>query len=121
MGHHIRAVAGEREAVLALSRGWVEAQVVELPQDFALLFLTDGLWEQIEEAIPWATSRPTTYFSGHGTQAAVLLEGGEVVLGPVEGEGTINRVLRALGVVSQAGKDEFDTLGLGNYRHMEPF
>ena len=149
MGHHIRAVAGEREAVLALSRGWVEAQVVELPQDFALLFLTDGLWDRLEEAFPgpegpdcpvlvaWdgAVSRflregsrdhplgyiETDYFGGHGTQAGVLLECGEVVLGPAEGEGTINWVLRALGVVSQAGKDEFDTLGLGNYRHMEPF
>ena len=149
MGHHIRAVVGNREAVLALSRGREETEVVELPQDFALLFLTDGLWEQIEETFPgseqpdspvltaWdgAVARflregsrdhplgyiETDYFGGHGTQAGVLLERGEVVLGPAEGEGTINRVLRALGVVSKAGQDEFDTLGLGSYRHMEPF
>ena len=149
MGHHIRAVVGKRETVLALSRGWEETEAVELPQDFALLFLTDGLWDRIEETFPgpeqpdspvltaWdgAVARflregsrdfplgyiETDYFGGHGTQAGVLLERGEVVLGPAEGEGTINRVLRALGVVSKAGQDEFDTLGLGSYRHMEPF
>ena len=48
----------------------------------------------------------------------MLLERGKVVLGPVEGEGTVDRLLNAIGVWHRPGEDEFDALGLGRYRHM---
>ena len=37
------------------------------------------------------------------------------------GEGTINLLLRELGVSCVRDKDEFDSLNLGNYRHMQDF
>ncbi len=80
--------------------------------------------EQAKKALEGA-ARPgplayieTDYAGGVGTQAGVLLERGKVVLGPVEGEGTVNRLLNAIGVWHRPGEDEFDALSLGRYRHM---
>lgn len=53
----------------------------------------------------------TDYFGGVGDQWAVLLEGEAL-----RAHGTINEVLAALGVVREARKDEFDTVGLGTVR-----
>jgi stage V sporulation protein SpoVS len=60
----------------------------------------------------------TQYFGGAGTQAAVLIERGEIRLGPLVGDGSINQVLKALGVERDEGTthDEFDALGLRQWR-----
>ena len=146
MGHQIQAVIGKREAIQVFADCWVQARVVDLPQDCGMVFLTDALFDGITElfdgpdrepssplalftsAIRWAlegAARPgplayieTDYAGGVGTQAGVLLERGKVVLGPVEGKGTVNRLLNAIGVWHRPGEDEFDALGLGRYRHM---
>jgi hypothetical protein len=59
------------------------------------------------------------YFGGMGTQWGVGLEAGAVVFGPVREPGVINQVLRRLGVRPHAGSDEFDTVGLGRFRHTD--
>ena len=70
----------------------------------------------------------TEYFGGAGEQSAALWAGGQLVLGPlslhVDGYGAgrprslwpINAVLRGLGVETDGRMDEFDAIGLGNYR-----
>ncbi len=146
MGHQIQAVIGKREAIQVFADCWVQDRVVDLPQDCGMVFLTDALFDGItelfdgpdrEEASPLVlftsairraleeAARPgplvyieTDYAGGYGTQAGVLLERGKVVLGPVEGEGTVDRLLNAIGVWHRPGEDEFDALGLGRYRHM---
>jgi hypothetical protein len=75
----------------------------------------------------------TDYFGGCGTQMAVAWDRGELV-GPFKtettwngsnfvvdppGEWAINRALATLGVVPTAGKDAFDTVGLGRLRVTE--
>ena len=146
MGHQIQAIIGKREAVQVFANRWVRAEIVDLPQDCGLVFLTDALFDGITElfdepdreeqspltlftsAIRWAlewSAWPgplvyieTDYAGGYGTQAGVLLERGRIVQGPAEGEGIINGLLRAIGVWHRPGEDEFDALGLGRYRHM---
>lgn len=72
----------------------------------------------------------TDYFGGEGGQAAILWRGGERVLGPAairaESEHArprqfwpINAALRGFGIAAAPGLDEFDTLGLGEYRSNE--
>lgn len=61
----------------------------------------------------------TDYFGGTGTQAGILYENGKPAAAPQSGEGTINALLKELGVWRKPDKDEFDMLGLGKYRHME--
>lgn len=73
----------------------------------------------------------TDYFGGEGTQfSGIILDG--KLLATYQNtdtdiaipypdrllESPINKALRQLGVIRDAGLDEFDTLGLGNYRHM---
>ena len=146
MGHQINAIIGKRQAVRVFADRWTWAEVVDLPQDCGMVFLTDALFDGITQlfdgpgreepssltlftsAIRRAleeAARPgplayieTDYAGGYGTQAGVLLERGQAALGPLEGAGAINRLLRAIGVWSRPGEDEFDALGLGRYRHM---
>lgn len=61
----------------------------------------------------------TDYCGGVGTQAGLLYENGRMIIEPQSGEGTINTLAKELGVKCMAGNDEFDSLNLGRYRHME--
>ena len=53
------------------------------------------------------------YFGGHGAQWAIACEGDRTLVA----DGRVNQVLRELGVVCAGGNDEWDTIGLGDYRH----
>ena len=59
------------------------------------------------------------YSGGICMQGGVLYENGGVSIAPMEGEGTINLLLKALGVWRMPGQDEFDSLSLGIYRRMD--
>lgn len=70
------------------------------------------------------------FFGGVGTQAAVVWDGGRLVLGPLSarlGPGRprprrawpINRALRTLGVRAGAHVDEFEAADLGRHRETE--
>ncbi len=76
----------------------------------------------------------TEYFGGCGTQSAIAWNKGKILLGALKSEITwngesyeatptgrsaINQVLSALGVWTDRKKDEFDMLGLGNFRDTE--
>lgn len=78
----------------------------------------------------------TDYFGGIGSQSAILFENSQIKIKPLktetfwdekaynyyhkpEGENAINIVLKELGVYRKKGKDEFDSIGLCNYRHMD--
>lgn len=146
MGHCIRAVIGTRDSARRLAEDWLRAKVIELPQDFAMIFMTDDLLEdvgellevsdeqcfpeleyfteEVKELIEYYSFRTkltyieTDYFGGTGTQAGVLYENGRIAIGPRRGNGTINILLREMGVWCYPDKDEFDMLKLGKYRHM---
>jgi len=62
----------------------------------------------------------TEYFGGIGEQAAALYRGETLITDDEQASdyGSINQVLRGLGVDSQENMDEFDTLGLSNYRRI---
>lgn len=55
----------------------------------------------------------TDYFGGAGQQWAQVYQGNTVVNPQIR---TINQALARLGVVASPGMDEFDTIGLSNYR-----
>lgn len=58
----------------------------------------------------------TDYFGGFGEQSAVIFDNG--LKKPVD---SINDALKIMGVKKKSGMDEFDTIGLGNYRSNEDF
>jgi hypothetical protein len=76
----------------------------------------------------------TDYFGGCGTQSAIAWSKGKILLGALKsetiwnggsyeeippGKSAINQVLSVLGVWTNEEKDEFDMLGLGNFRDTE--
>lgn len=149
MGHCIRAIIGTYQSIQKLANDWVYAKEIELPQGYGMIFLTDELLDDITELydVPddfcyseldyftIATDQllqqytfhtklayvETDYFGGIGTQGGVLYENGRIRIAPHSGNGTINLLLRELGVKCLANKDEFDSLNLGNYRHMTEY
>jgi len=65
----------------------------------------------------------TSYFGGHGRQDALAWDNGELRFSPSTNgydqpwpHTPISQALRAIGVVADAGLDEFDTVGLGRHR-----
>lgn len=67
----------------------------------------------------------TDYFGGGGHQSARLFINGEKVYDVDDeftwSESPINTVLKMIGVDKEDHKDEFDTVGLGNYRSNDQF
>lgn len=68
----------------------------------------------------------TCYFGGDGGQDALVWQRGALIFSPSSSpyadswpNSPISRALRLLGVAAVVGKDEFDTIGLGNYRSTE--
>ena len=59
----------------------------------------------------------TDYFGGSGSQSATVYNSGKQILPPTENG--VNKALRKIGVERSLFKDEFDTIGLGKYRHWE--
>jgi len=63
----------------------------------------------------------TDYFGGIGEQRAIAWRNGAVCVAAAAAEGQVDRALAAIGVVRASGLDEWDTLGLIQYRHDETF
>jgi len=64
----------------------------------------------------------TDYFGGDGTQGATVWTGGKQVMAPeVSRQGAINSALRRIGLKAKPPLDEFDTIGLGDYRSNDDF
>ena len=147
MEHMIRAIIGKDHVIQLITERWVCAEMIKLPQDYALIFLNDKLFDDIEKLIDLKNTCnyphlnhltdsvicflkehslgaqlvyiETDCFSGYGTQAGVIFENGEMKCEPMDGDGTVNHLLRLLGVMKRLFKDEFDTLELYKYRRMD--
>jgi len=67
----------------------------------------------------------TDYFGGSGNQSAKLFINNEKVYDKSDEQNwsltPINDVLKQMGIISNQGMDEFDTIGLGKYRKNEDF
>jgi hypothetical protein len=61
----------------------------------------------------------TEYFGGEGFERSVVFRDSNVILGPLDGGGAVNRALRVLGVVPAPGQEEFDAAGLGRHHSLE--
>lgn len=143
MGHCIQVFIGKQELIEKLA---VEQNqtFVSLKQGYAMMYLLDQYDEilesvnvryEFEETLDYFTSEihdmmqqyslydmlayiETDYSGGFGTQAGVLFSDGKMIIAPTKEKGIIDKILRQMGVCRETEKDEFDSLGLGNYRSM---
>jgi hypothetical protein len=90
-----------------------------------IVAILDGIEENdlLKERL--IASISTDYFGGCGNQSATVWLNGNVIyeIGDEEfpRSSPINEALRLLGVKRKEGMDEFDTIGLGNYRSHKDF
>ncbi len=157
-GHAINAVLGHREVLESLCANWRLARTQYLPQDYALCLIgrrlraelgdadTDqptpfndcpGLGAALYQALCEAGSTlplayiETDYHNGAGRQAAIVVEGGDLVYGPAvtrdasaddlgppesRGDRAVNGALTHLGVWTRGIMDAWDTLELYRFR-----
>ena len=163
MGHIIQGFIGNATTLDSIISplDLTTFRIVELQQEFYLLFLSDNIYDAIhkvsivdnnygiepfdffnlsvkeyiesvcfDECLVYIE---TEYFGGKGTQCSGVIKKGklmEVYRSSTDDinidapsperlfEQPINKALRQLGVIRNIELDEFDTLGLGNYRHM---
>lgn len=150
MSHSITAFVARRPALTSLAQSMGGAPFYKLKNaDFFVLPITDDVFDAVVAAKGpgslvavefWgltnnlaqlareaSTHGPiayieTDYFGGMGTQGAAVWKDGAILQEPATAsKSTINLALRAIGLGPDFGLDEFDTLGLGDVRHMSDF
>lgn len=142
MGHQLSAIIGkapinedkvrEYQLAVAYENGyaivildiyslayWVGKLNIDTKQVHQELPDADELSFFFAKELGWQTYAiiQTDYFAGIGEQHAMLFDKGR----PLTDVLSINDVLRKLGVSAAEGKDEFDTLNLGEYRQSERY
>ena len=107
------SLVAEIEGASGVSTGPRDAGVFE--------FLSRGVeaWARalsVDTAIAYVE---TEYYSGEDFERAGVWSQGRLALGPLDGAGSINQALRALGVQPAPGIEEFEFVGLGRHRSLE--
>jgi hypothetical protein len=150
MTHSVQLIIGRGEALTRFLSAW-PARAVALKDGWQAAPVTEALHERItvsdphgqrpealdlaptglQAALAAATKAggglayiETEYFGGTGGQSAVAYADGKEAFAPERSQGAagpINFALRAIGVTKADGKDEFDTIGLGERRTMEDY
>lgn len=149
MGHSVQLIIGKGLGVQAFLRSWSMARAVELRGGWQAIPMSDDLLGEIEgqaagaqrsaelDMAPAGLERAmadatleggalayveTEYFGGTGGQSAMAFANGREVMAPQRSRGgAINEALRGIGLLREAGKDEFDTIGLGERRSMDDY
>ncbi len=145
MGHHVQAIMGEKSNLDEILRMYGHSKAIELPQGIHLLPLTEDLYDAVAEVDDNALRDPafmflsskigslllshasgrglvyfeTDYFGGTGTQGAVYVKAGEVLMAPTMEPNSINHALKLWGIGATGNKDEFATLFLDWFRSNE--
>jgi len=124
MGHCIRVhlikkseLRNEKIEYLVDNKDPFEIKWIELKE--GILATTDEIpyFFMKDKMIAYIT---TDYFGGFGDQSAILYVNGKEVIN-TEVDNSVNIVLKEMGVISKDGCDEWDTIGLSNYRSNEDF
>ncbi|OYX47573.1 MAG: hypothetical protein B7Y90_12950 [Alphaproteobacteria bacterium 32-64-14] len=150
MGHSVRLVIGRGDAIAAFLRAWPGSRAVDLQGGWQAIPVEDALHGAIAARYPEAV-RPdaldfappgldaalaeataaggalayveTEYFGGTGGQSAMAYADGLAKMEPARAQwaGPINQALRRIGVAPEGETDAFDTIGLGERRHMADY
>jgi hypothetical protein len=136
-------VGSEKAVVLPLTQGFGFMPVMQAPPDsagpwpfavFERLTLTWTSWAAEQSQLFPLAYIETDYFGGLGMQAAIAWQAGRIKFGPEQSksewvngqfsstpllDSAINHSLRLIGVVRGTHIDEFEALGLGQYRSDE--
>lgn len=121
MGHNISGFIADKDKLKMATAELSSAHVIALKcHNLGFLPYTWDLSDEIKKSFFHrfdfvVAFIETDYFGGAGEQRARVKKGREIILR----RGEINEALRLLGVTGDANKDEFDKVGLGQWRNNE--
>ena len=126
MAHNINGFIGPIEELQRLTTGVKSARIAPLDvEPYGFLPYTHELstelgnkWYDLgrQAQVP-IVHVETDYFGGAGEQSAAYWDGKGAKTFKAKKSGAIDQALKLLGVQALDGCDEYDTLGLGNYRN----
>ncbi len=132
MTHHISGFIGPEDKLKVQTKKLNNAKIIPLAQGFAFMPMGSELYSEVYKYNPkpmlWLAKRlgldsiawiETDYFGGFGEQSAITWINGKKHRYREQFGSNIDNAMKALGVVCEGDKDEFDTLGLGKYRTNE--
>ena len=127
MSHNVNGYIGPIDELQRLTTGLVHAKILHLDVDgLGFLPYTHDLSDEIGKGwygLGKKAQKPiahieTAYFGGAGEQSAAVWGNG-VKTFMAKRSGAIDKALGIIGVKCTPGNDEFDTVGLGNFRSNE--
>lgn len=141
MAYILQAFIGEQTDLQIIADKYSNAQIVNVGQNVSIVPMTEDLFDEINEMtisedissfmflttnIEQAILRiigtkligyiEAEYFGGQGGQAAIIWKEGHRFALFDYGPNSINSVLKYFEVMTEKGKDEFDTINLGRHR-----
>jgi hypothetical protein len=128
MSHNINGYIGPIQELQRLTTGVKSAKIALLDVDgYGFLPYTNEIEAEVGEkwfnlgrdAVVPIVHVETDYFGGAGEQSAAFWDGKGAKTYKAKRSGAIDHALNLLGIQALDGVDEFDTLGLGNYRSNE--
>ena len=142
MGYYLSAFFGKTEELRKIQKTYKSANLIELHPCVSLIPLTEDLFDEInnfsateclfnfeylttkseDEILTMVTDITLAYveaeyFGGQGGQSAIIWKNGKRDSEFIRDSQSINKVLKSFGVIAEANKDEFDTVGLSRHRH----
>ncbi|MBJ6367504.1 hypothetical protein L3X37_02735 [Sabulilitoribacter arenilitoris] len=144
MGYTLKAYLGKTENLNSILERFSEAQIVDLKHGFSLIPMTEELFDEInndeasagistfefldkkmeQKTIELVGDKEIAYvesdfFGGKGGHIGIIWKNKQCVFLGKFKKGTMNKVLKKLGVIRTLLKDEFETVGLDKNRHTE--
>jgi hypothetical protein len=144
MGYYLNAFLGRQDDLKKIVEKFRTSKVVPLTDQVALLPMTEKLFDEINDyrindtigSFDFLTADvereilntidggmvayvEVEYFGGTGSQSGILWKEGKRIYEKELEQDVVNDILRQFGVVKEASKDEFDTVGLGRNRRTE--
>jgi hypothetical protein len=141
MGYFLQAFIGRQNDLKPIIDKYHNACSINVGQDIAIVPMTEDLYDEINQmnvsdgvsTFMYLTKSIETeilnlidaknigyieaeYHGGQGGQTAIIWTDRQRSNVIEYGQGAINSVLKRFGVVTDIGKDEFDTLNFGRYR-----
>ena len=119
MGGGLSMIPLSEDLVAEIERAGADPGGATVAGAFEFLSPAVEAWARALSRSTAITYIETEYVGGEGFERAGVWSGGSIALGPLDGAGSINQALRALGVQPAPGVEAFELVGLGRHRSLD--
>ncbi len=144
MGHYLKAFIGYKESLTPIREKYDRSYLVGLSDEIFMIPMTDELFDDINQletsaeisSFEFLTENiemkilelvenkklayvESEFFGGQGGHVGIIWKNRQRELIGGFDKSTVNQILKELGVIRSAAKDEYETIGLDRHRHTE--